>query len=311
MQKVYAWLRPRHYDIDFGVHRRTNSRGLLHMAVMLSVVVGSALMGYQFKRPQPIVHAQSAPVVIAGAPQPAAVAPAPPAVKPVSNYAEVAAAVQQWIKAHGSAQWGVAVQDLNEADNTIRVNDTAQFESASLYKLFLTIPLAQRLPFTAWQSQRTLNGTGDHTYAQCVQAMLALSDNPCGEAIGAYIGWNNATRTARANGFAGTSLSNSPIRTTATDVAGYLVGLEQGKWFDEPTRGFILDSLAHQKFRAGIPAGCVDCTVLNKTGQLNGVTHDAAIITSGKQKYVLVIMSKGGTYQQIAELTRLINGTLL
>jgi len=314
MQKIYAWLRPRHYSVHSGSTRRLNSRGLLNGLAPLGITLLVLPLARGFRFVAPPTRPANAQVVVVSAPAEhitfEAALPSRP-LKQVSNYAAVGSAVQQWVKAHGGSQWGVVVQDLNDADNKVDVNADSQFDSASLYKLFLTIPLAQRLPFASWSTQHTLNGQGDHTIAQCVQAMLAWSDNPCGMAIGSLIGWSNATRSAHANGFTNTSLSYSPIQTTASNVADYLVGLNGGKWFDAQTRDFILNSLAMQKFRAGIPTGCTGCTVFNKTGQLNGVTHDAAIVTRGKKHYVLVIMSKGGSYSQIAELTKLINATLL
>ncbi len=204
----------------------------------------------------------------------------------------------------------MVVQDLENPDNKVSVNGGTQFEAASLYKLFLTIPLSKQLPFSSWQTTKTLNGQGDHTFEQCVDAMLARSDNPCGEAVGDYLGWSKATQAAKLEGFGGTVLNSTPIRSTASDAAQYLMGLARGDWFDEQTRNFIMTSLAHQKFRDGIPSGCQGCTVFNKTGQLDHVANDAAIIYKGDTHYVLSILSKNGTFQQIADLTNLVNSQL-
>ena len=56
-------------------------------------------------------------------------------------------------------------------------------------------------------------------------------------------------------------------------------------------------------YRQGIPAGASG-TVADKVGFLNGLLHDAAIVYSPKGTYVLVILTNGSSWANIAELTK-------
>lgn len=311
MQTIQTWLLPRHYSMYSRRTRRLDWAALL----ALLIIVGGSFSGVKMASAWRLEHAvpdnstQAASLTdfVKRLQQIDAQQSNPPAAM---NFNGLQPKVQAWVNAHGNAQWGVVVQDLSNPDNKMSINAQTPFTAASLYKLFLTIPLNSKVPFANWQNSHISTEQGDHTYAQCVQAMLANSDNPCGEAIGGYLGWNKATQAVAAAGFSRTMLNNTTLTTTADDVAGYFSGLARGNWFDEKTRNFILESLAEQTHRSGIPHGCMGCEVLNKTGELDHVTNDAAIIYKGNTHYVLSILSKDGTFDQVADLTKLINTSL-
>jgi beta-lactamase class A len=44
--------------------------------------------------------------------------------------------------------------------------------------------------------------------------------------------------------------------------------------------------------------------VANKVGFLDGLLHDAAIVYTSSGTYILVVLSDGSSWQNIAELTR-------
>ncbi len=64
-----------------------------------------------------------------------------------------------------------------------------------------------------------------------------------------------------------------------------------------------MDILSHQKFRGKIPAGVPkNIKVVNKTGSITRISHDAAIVFPKNQKpYILVILTKGISDQKEAE----------
>ena len=75
----------------------------------------------------------------------------------------------------------------------------------------------------------------------------------------------------------------------------------------------MMDILAMQEFDDGIPAGLPPGTrVAHKTGWINGVLHDAALVyPAGHPPYVLVVLTKGlpdraVARQLIADLSRII-----
>lgn len=309
MQKFSTWIFPYHYKLHAKRTRYLNKKAISGLIFTMTLASFLLIPIHVLRQTSP-ADLSSSLRSIAVSSQHSEIATAASTEQATSNFNKLTPVVRGWIDVHKDSQWAVAIQDLENPTSNLQVNADASFETASLYKLFLTIPMAQKLPFASWQTQHLAGLPQTRTYAECVEAMLANSDNTCAEAIGNYLGWAKASQTVRANGMSGTSLATTQLRTTAKDVKAYLVGLDQGQWFDQPTRTFLLTSLAQQHYRAGIPQGCTHCIVLNKTGQLDGFTHDAAIITNDAHRYVLVILSKGGSFAQIADLSELINSHL-
>lgn len=203
--------------------------------------------------------------------------------------------------------WAFYVQSLDGGDVLARVNDTKQFQMASIYKLFLLKPLAKKLPAEAWA---TTNVT-ERTYLACVQAMLAVSDNPCGEAIAGNIGWSNVHKQVQADGYRNTVLNSSEnFNSTVTDTALLLDRLYHADGYDAKTKGIALDALGRRKGAEAIRRVCEGCTVYNKTGDLGGFKHDAAIVEKDGKAYVVVIFSKDATWAQLTDAAQIITKNL-
>lgn len=202
-----------------------------------------------------------------------------------------------------SQQWSVYVQDIG-SDRSAAINADAGYEPASFYKLFLLAPLESKFPTDKWSTR--IKGKSLKT---CIDLMLRLSDNACGQAIGSLINWSYADSFNESIGFNKTKFSNGQGgTTTAREVGGLFVSLRKGEILTDKARRQVFDSLYGQKHAKGIPAGCTtNCRVANKTGDINGFVHDGGVVTHGKDSYVLVVMSKGGSFDQIAELTRTID----
>lgn len=220
----------------------------------------------------------------------------------------VAQAVDTSVQSNSAQNWSVAVYDLDANQWLAQFNADQQMESASTYKLFMAYALSKTKPFEQWG---VINVEG-HTVKDCVDLMLRVSDNPCGEAIGKYVGWGLGDRLIHANGgYAHTKLNAIPgPLTTAADTAQFMVDLYQNKLFDAQTQEFIMSALKNQKYRSAIPAGCSGCSVHNKTGNSAAVAHDVAIVDDGKHHYVVSIMSETGTYQKIANIERAIEAAM-
>ncbi len=63
--------------------------------------------------------------------------------------------------------------------------------------------------------------------------------------------------------------------------------------------------------REGITANCKDnCLAASIAGESESVRNDAAIITVGEAKYVVVIMTPGASWSQIADVAAHIQTTL-
>ncbi len=89
------------------------------------------------------------------------------------------------------------------------------------------------------------------------------------------------------------------------------VSLKKGQILSDNARRFVFDALYQQNITRGIPKGCgSDCRTADKQGELSGIAYDAGVVTHGKSDYVLVIMSQGGDFKKITELTKVIDDYL-
>ncbi len=220
----------------------------------------------------------------------------------------VAAAIAQ----NPAAAWSVAVYDMQAKTWLLRSNALQQIDSASLYKLYVTYGLAEKIPAAQWSGIQLPGQTAGQNLQTCVDRMLRVSDNSCGEAVGAYVGWSAVDKYVHAAGFTGTTLNQKagPV-TTADDTTRFMAALYQGKLFDATTTAFVLNSLHNQLYRSAIPAGCPSCTTYNKTGLENDVAHDSAVVVSGGRTYAVTIMSQtSGSYAKISNIEHAIQSVL-
>lgn len=234
-----------------------------------------------------------------------------PAAAPVNSVAsiphtdELQADIDTWIAAHKGVDWSVSVEAV-DGGVAAGVNVDKTFTLASIYKLFLLQPLVQQVPSSAWDTAM-INGK---SYNACVDAMIRVSDNICAEAIGKSLGWPKAEKHLRSLGYAKTAFVGSTTTGTAEETAALLKNLYSGEGFDENTRARALDAMLATKKTEAIRRGCEGCTVYNKTGDLAGYHNDAAIVEKNGKAYTIVIFSKTGSWQQIAELTKVISAHL-
>lgn len=211
--------------------------------------------------------------------------------------------IQDKLSTYGSSEeWSVFVYDL-DTDRTVSINADKLYTSASLYKLFLLEALEKKVPFDQWQ----WTWVAGKPISECVNNMLKTSDDPCAQELGDYVGWNEIDKINQERGFKNTKFTGTNGReTSASDVGELFVKLKKGEMLSDFARRSIFDSLYQQSPKKGIAKGCAKCRTANKIGELQGTAHDAGIVTHGSHDYVLVLMSKDGTFKQIEDLTKLV-----
>lgn len=204
-------------------------------------------------------------------------------------------------------KWSVSVRDL-KTERMANVNADDMREAASLYKLFLFAPLDAKLSAKDWKGH-----VKGKSIESCAELMLKISDNDCAVALGNYASWKSIDTVNHSYGFKKTQLNSAESqKTTAREVSELMYRLQNSQMLSDKARRIFFDGLYRQKLREGIPTGCGPlCLVGNKTGELNNVRHDAAVVTHGEAKYIIVIMSEGGTWQQIADIARVVDQAML
>src|SRR5690606_14631018 len=103
---------------------------------------------------------------------------------------------EAWVASQPESEWAFYVHSLDNDEIKVDINARQQFSLASIYKLFLVKPLNQRIPVEAWANTNVT----ERSYLDCVQAMLAVSDNQCAEEIASQLGWSSLHRQNHADG---------------------------------------------------------------------------------------------------------------
>lgn len=201
----------------------------------------------------------------------------------------------------------MAISVRKLGDRGVHANGDQQYHPASTYKLFVAYSVLKRVDGGQWtMDMQTAHGS----VGACLDTMIINSDNACAEWFGSKIGWSTVFSEVRAHGLSRTAVTGSGFVSTTNDLALFLQKLEANQLgLSEPSRARLIDSMKRQVFRKGIPAG-VNGAVADKVGFLDDMLHDAAIVYSPRGVYVVTIMSKGSSWEAIANVSRAIDKKL-
>jgi beta-lactamase class A len=221
---------------------------------------------------------------------------------PKTSTAQATAAVSAITSPQLQQALAAAVGGLG-ANSSVSVYDTASgasaatnadqpMVSASLYKLFVALAAFRQIDSGAMSYGTTVPGTGQ-SVSSCLNRMITISDNACGEALGTMVGWERQNSAMNTAGFTHTQLAaHSNEITSASDVNLLLKRLYDGTLLSPNSNQAFLDLLKAQtinnRLPVGLPAGTV---VAHKTGDLNGLVHDAGIVYGPKGAYIITVMS--------------------
>jgi beta-lactamase class A len=199
----------------------------------------------------------------------------------------------------------IVLVDLSGRGRELAINANKVFTAASTYKLFTAYSMLKAIESGESTWNDPLNGT---TLATCFDKMIINSDNACPKAWATAKTYQRLTAEAHSVGASSTCLGcSNGMSTTARDLATFLTKIYNGSILSPLSNARLLDVMKRQVYRQGIPAGIGgNGTVADKVGFLDGLLHDAAIVYSNKGDYILVIMTDGSSWKNIAEIARLI-----
>lgn len=193
-------------------------------------------------------------------------------------------------------QWAVAVQYAGEA--SCQSSNSRPMQSASLIKLFVSAAVEENQQSLAVWEQYSCE-TDD-----LLLHMLSESDNEATNELVIRLGDGDAlagmevvNQYCVANGYQDTSMgrlmldfsSTADNYTSVKDCCAFLQAVLDGEVAGSDE---ILSALKQQVRTGKIPAGVPDGVVTaNKTGELDTVENDAAIVWAEEQPYILCVMS--------------------
>jgi len=233
--------------------------------------------------------------------------------KLVSNTQHTDAGLQQilssWVTRQPSDA-SVMVRELNGGGRYAGSNAGLSVVTASTYKLYVAYAVLHDIEHNRFtMTEKLPNG---QTIKDALKAMISVSDNDAGKALGELVGWKHADELAAEAGanhtdldnYSSTGIVDADKRTTASDLTDLLDQLQSGKLLSPLHTQLVLNLMKKQVWRERIPAGVPDgIAVADKPGWLPGTQNDAAVVYGPKSTYVLVIMTDGDTTSPLADLS--------
>lgn len=210
------------------------------------------------------------------------------------------------VTAEGNIQ--VAVRQLEGPKWSAYGRADQSLASASTYKPMLMLRVLDDI---SDKKRKWDDKIGGETLSECFERMIVNSANECAETLIQDYGVTPLTKYLHDKGLSkGTGFTFSHVtQTTARDLAQLMTGIENGSLLTKQHRDMMLEKMSRQIFRQGIPAG-TSAPVYDKVGFLWDFLHDAAIVRHPKGTYVLIVMTEGESWGEIAAITRQIERIL-
>ena len=199
----------------------------------------------------------------------------------------------------GGGEWAVYVYGLDTGREASVNNKPMQ--SASLIKLFIAGTVYE-------QKDRMDAQNGAQETETLLRSMITVSDNDAANTLVKRLGNGDAAAGmqavndfAAAHGYTQTHMRRLMLDfdaeddnyTSVKDCGAILQDLYRHELAGaEQITGFMKEQTRTEKIPAGVPAGTVTA---NKTGELDTVENDAALVWGGQEPYAICAMSQGLT----------------
>lgn len=189
-----------------------------------------------------------------------------------------------------SGKWGVYVKSLKSNDVVVNINNE-KLQSASLIKLFIMA--------TTFNEIYKGNISLESVEAD-LKVMITHSDNDATNRLIDKLGFDKINQYIKANGYTNTEINRKMLAskssgdnyTSAKDVGKILEEIMKGRCVSQSASSKMLSYLKQQTLTEKIPAGVPDgVETANKTGELDNVENDGAIVFKDGSPYIIVVMS--------------------
>jgi len=194
-----------------------------------------------------------------------------------------------------SGHASVYIYDLDNDQVVANSDETEDYNTASLYKLFVIYEGYLRLESGEWQADDIMSGS--YTVSECLDLAIRESYSPCAEAMWYTIGPDELDEII-ATEFGITNSDISNLTSNPADIAAMLKNYYQHEGLSDDAVAAIQDSMLNQPptnkentctnlcdWRQGLPSGFSDdVNVYNKVGWAHAsgdywlYYHDAAIV---------------------------------
>ena len=232
-----------------------------------------------------------------------------------------------------SGRWAVYVKDLNRSQ-TYEINTQEIFPSASLYKLAVMYKTYDELENGRIQKDTSVSGNKteldstlqglqnkeelndreqeviSYNVSEALRLMITVSDNYSALTLAQYLGWQQIDSLMEKEGFANIDLVSQDSPTVSAKAVGDLLErIYSNKAVSANASEEMKQLLFAQKINDRIPEYLPNyAKVGHKTGELDGVRHDAGIVYGKNSNYIFVFLTDTkdpiGATEQIAQLAK-------
>lgn len=221
--------------------------------------------------------------------------------------------VEEYLKSAASGTWSVYAKDLTSNSDIASVNADAKMQSASVIKLFIMA--------TAYDEMAKGNMVPTEVSSD-IKLMITQSENYATNRMIDRLGFDKINNYIRSNGYTNTELNRYMLKsnangdnyTSSKDAAKILENIYNHKCVSYEASEQMMAYLKAQQLRSKIPDGVPSgVQTANKTGELDTVENDAAIVFKDNAPYVLVVMSSGlsdtaKARQNIVDISKMVYG---
>lgn len=213
-----------------------------------------------------------------------------------------------------SGNRSVIVYDLERNELAGEYNTTEDYNTASLYKLFVVYEGYRRIQSGEWDANSTIGYQGK-SILECLDLAIRESYSPCAEPLWALIGHDELDNIIATD----YRIVNSDISTLTSNPNDILSIMKL--FYNHPDfsredlvarmkDSFLNQPITTYNWRQGLPSGFSRANVYNKVGwdyNPNGnywnIYHDAAIVEFPEQDrhFIVVVMTNRVPYQKITE----------
>lgn len=231
--------------------------------------------------------------------------------------------VDEWARTSGGTR-SVLIYDLERNEAVGKYNEDEEYNTASLYKLFVVYEGYRRVQSGEWKAEAPAGTTG-YTIIQCLDKSIRESHSLCAEALWAKLDHDELDAIIERD----FDIHNSEISSlisTPSDIAKVMqIYYEHKDINDEVLLSQMKDSFLNQptteyNWRQGLPSGFTNANVYNKVGWAYNpdgkywdIYHDAAIVEFPEQNrhYIVVVMTNKVSFKKIRALGAAIETELI
>ena len=222
--------------------------------------------------------------------------------------------VDNWANKTGGNR-SVLIYDLDRDEYVAKYNEGEDYNTASLYKLFVVYEGYRRLENDTWKANESVNYLGQ-TILECLDLAIRESNSSCAEPLWSKIGHAELDKIIKSD-FGITNSNISSLISNPKDILAIMKifyehkDLKNKDYITKMEDSFLNQPVTSYNWRQGLPSGFSSKTkVYNKVGWAYNsakgywdIYHDAAIIeTESGRHFIVVVMTNRVSYTVIRNL---------